>query len=538
MTNRLMGLSEEERLAIEQTTGLKTQGAQIIVDAAVSATQEMMDKAIREVQEVIGPHGAITRLQAGGVQIAKGLGIAVYEDGVLKTTVDTKGNLFVGSDTTSPTTTSFSVFVNDQIYNNEQMGAGDLLIGDNSSDASNVKYDASEGQLQFRLGATVNVYVDTDGKLKAGGGVVALDDNGAGVLIPTAFADANSYKFVDTSDVVHSSYRASANSTDLGVQLSTFGTKKNSIVELISTATDESGSAGTIKLTTNRNGSDIVDIWMQSAPGSGAIYINHNKTAFTYIYGPNSEPTLTADPVNDRIGIKKSNPSYPLDVAGDINISTGSSYRINGSPFAYTNLSGRPTAEVNANDIFRCDSPGGTSAWAGTFTAAGSSGTTIKYSTTSGTAAAMTPTSTSQLAKMRLYNTTRGNYVLISNHTAGTITSTANYPANWANGDVLTIASQTVVGTFAWVDLEITSGPTGKALMFIKFVIRSATVGNFCITHPFETYALSKVDAAVAQAANQDALGFGLVKITSNMVSFAWNGSPTYVIIREGGYLE
>jgi hypothetical protein len=152
----------------------------------------------------------------------------------------------------------------------------------------------------------------------------------------------------------------------------------------------------------------------------------------------------------------------------------------------------------------------------------------------------MTPTSTSQLAKMRLYNTTRGNNVLISNHVAGTITSTANFPANWANGDVLTIASQTVSGGgFAWVDLEITSGPTGKSYMFVNIQENSATVGDGMRLHPFTaSFSSSKLIAANALVASQTTNGFGLLTVTSNVFSLAWTGTPAAVVIREAGYLS
>lgn len=196
------------------------------------------------------------------------------------------------------------------------------------------------------------------------------------------------------------------------------------------------------------------------------------------------------------------------------------------------------SAETNVNDIWRCDNPGGGSGWTGTFTAAGSGGTTIKYATTSGLAACMTPTSTAQLGKMRLYNTTRGNYVLIANHVAGTITSVANYPANWQNGDALTIASQTVVGAFAvMLDIEITSGPTGKTSMFLIILINSVTPGDRFTLHPTEAFAVSKYKNIFAQTAGVVNEVSRLVKVSSNLFSLGWSGSPTTILVREEGYL-
>jgi hypothetical protein len=184
---RLMGLSEEQRLEIEQASGgtVTTEAARAIVDAATENTgsqlQAMMDESLKEIQSIIGPHGSVTRLQAGGIHITPGDGIGIYADGVLKTTMKTSGDLAVGSDIESPNTTTLYCFVTDELYNNEDMGAGDMLIGDNTDGISNVKYDASEGQLQFRYGTTVQAYMDTDGSIKAGGGDVSIDNTGVWV---------------------------------------------------------------------------------------------------------------------------------------------------------------------------------------------------------------------------------------------------------------------------------------------------------------------------------------------------------------------
>src|SRR3990167_2052484 len=202
---RLLGLSDEQRLAIEQETGIKTEGVRLLMEASMQQAeqlaQQVIDKSIREVQEVVGPHGAVARLQAGGVKISPGIGVGVYEDGVLKTTIEPDGDFLVGSNIEEPATMSLAVFVNEQTYNNELMGAGDLLIGDNTDGVSNVKYDASEGQLQFRLGTTDNVYMDTDGTLKAGGGAVVMDEDGITFNAETDTSE-KPFKFVDSNGVV------------------------------------------------------------------------------------------------------------------------------------------------------------------------------------------------------------------------------------------------------------------------------------------------------------------------------------------------
>jgi hypothetical protein len=208
---RLLGLTDEQRLDIEQASNgtIKTEAAQVIVDAAVRNTEaqvkELLDTSLREIQSIIGPHGSITRLQAGGVRISPGLGISIFEDGILKTTMKPSGDLAVGSNIEDPATTTFYCFVNDQVYNNESMEAGDLLIGDNTSSASNVKFDASEGQLQFRYGSSVQAYVDTDGTLRAGAGAVTLDTNGVSLHQGTLVTDTQSQiKWVDDNAAVGS----------------------------------------------------------------------------------------------------------------------------------------------------------------------------------------------------------------------------------------------------------------------------------------------------------------------------------------------
>jgi hypothetical protein len=170
-----MTLTNEQRLEMEQA-GVNPDTIDKITDNLVPL--ETLKKAIREVQEVIGPHGAISRLQAGGIRITPGEGVGAYSDGVYKTRIQPNGTLLVGSNIEDPTTTTEVFFVEDTDYNGESFGAGDFLIGNNSSTESNVKWDHSEGQLQFRLGTTVKAYMDTDGTIRAGNGDVWMDEFG------------------------------------------------------------------------------------------------------------------------------------------------------------------------------------------------------------------------------------------------------------------------------------------------------------------------------------------------------------------------
>lgn len=208
----------------------------------------------------------------------------------------------------------------------------------------------------------------------------------------------------------------------------------------------------------------------------------------------------------------------------------------------YTSLLQRPAAETNANAIYRTDSPGGASAWAGTISGT-PAGAIISYTNVSGTAGTLVPTSSSQLAKVRLYNITRGDYGLISTASStptAKITLTANAPAGWANGDRITVASSQVFGApIPYVDLEFTSGILGRLYVFITMNIISATPGDNSRLHPFESFATSKQKTAQALVANLNGLQPSLLlKIVNNVLSLGWTGTPTVVLLTEDGYLE
>lgn len=237
------------------------------------------------------------------------------------------------------------------------------------------------------------------------------------------------------------------------------------------------------------------------------------------------------------------------DIIGDL-LATLSNGFHTGASFTYNDVDGvlsiavSAKAETNTNDIFRCNTAGA-STFSGTINGA-PSGTSVVYNAGfTGNENALVPASTSQLAKLRLYNTTRGNSALISNCNTGTntITLTANAPASWANGDTITITSQTVSGgTGNWIDLEITSGPTDKTyLMFNVQVIDTTTTNIGLRIHPFETFATSKQFVALTQVTNVTfAVPTPPIKITSNVFSISWNntGAASFTVtIREAGLL-
>lgn len=205
----------------------------------------------------------------------------------------------------------------------------------------------------------------------------------------------------------------------------------------------------------------------------------------------------------------------------------------------------RPAAETQTNNIFGCSSAGA-SMFSGTI-ATLPGGAILTYNAGfAGNENVLVPSLTSQLGKMRLYNVTRGTSALIQDATNGTntITLTANVPAGWTVGDLITINSQTVSGGgVSWVDIEITSGPTDKTDMFIAMLYRESTTAGLVLQfHPLETYATSKTKAIPCYVANITTIApTVLVKIINNVFSLSWQASgatTVAVVIREAGYLE
>jgi hypothetical protein len=203
---------------------------------------------------------------------------------------------------------------------------------------------------------------------------------------------------------------------------------------------------------------------------------------------------------------------------------------------------GRFVSYTSANDIFRCDNPGGASLWTGTISGAPAGAAVTVSAPVTGLEAVLVPTSTSQLAKMRLYNTTRSNYALISDYNTGTnvVTLTATAPANWANGDSLTTVSQTVSGGGGvnWIDLEVTDSTLlSRNAYHVTLAFNSATVAaNNVWIHPFETFGAGKIVALnnlVASISQQYATP---ISINSNVISMQWSGTPIFIRLRILGY--
>lgn len=132
----------------------------------------------------------------GTLQLGQQDGITVFSPtGARSIRLEPDGDAFFGTNIDVPSKTSLSVFSNAQYYNNEAMGKGDLLVGDNSDSSANLFWDASEGRLNFRGGTTTYVYIDTDGSL-----VASLGEIGGWNIGATTIYDDNNNIILDSAN--------------------------------------------------------------------------------------------------------------------------------------------------------------------------------------------------------------------------------------------------------------------------------------------------------------------------------------------------
>ena len=136
-------------------------------------------------------------------------------------------------------------------------------------------------------------------------------------------------------------------------------------------------------------------------------------------------------------------------------------------------------------------------------------GAVLTYNVTSGDENWLDAVSTTALAKLRLFNSTRGTYALISDTVTGTntITLTANVPAGWATTDVITIRSQTNTDTSGgayFLEYEITSEiPELARYIICDFAFAdTAAAGQRGTVHPYAAFSLSKASFLNSQVAN------------------------------------
>jgi len=136
--------------------------------------------------------------------------------------------------------------------------------------------------------------------------------------------------------------------------------------------------------------------------------------------------------------------------------------------------------------------------------------TNVPYDTISaGAENVIVPSATTELGKMRLWNTTRNSYRLITAvDTANDKITTVASTDTWADNDAITIQSQTVTtgGTEKAIEVDMSqmSGyPPLATAIFLTAVIQDTGASQATLNlHPFETYATSKRSSMLTQVAN------------------------------------
>lgn len=141
-----------------------------------------------------------------------------------------------------------------------------------------------------------------------------------------------------------------------------------------------------------------------------------------------------------------------------------------------------------------------------------------------------------ELFRMRMWNTTRNSYRLITavNTTTNTIT-TVSSTDTWASGDTITIESQTTVSGAANKYMELDSADT----TFFPTLTRWFTAGAYfsdsgtpgapgVLIHPYESYASPKYIAVIAQATSV-ALDVTVIpiKMISGLITVSVSASGT-----------
>ncbi|MCW7072208.1 MAG: hypothetical protein OCU12_07805 [Methanophagales archaeon] len=95
-------------------------------------------------------------------------GCLVIADGeTSKIELQCDGDVLFGTDTRTAAGTNFAVLANAQTYNGEALGAGDMLLGDNSAGQPNILWDKAAGVLRFRNGVNSEATIDSNGRLVA-----------------------------------------------------------------------------------------------------------------------------------------------------------------------------------------------------------------------------------------------------------------------------------------------------------------------------------------------------------------------------------
>jgi len=148
-------------------------------------------------------------------------------------------------------------------------------------------------------------------------------------------ADATTYTIGSTTTTGTITIGKSTDNNTINIGTGTTATGKSQVVNIATSATGtgyasvsigNTGGIGSLGLNSGTGGTLIQSkgaIIAESATDSTSAFQIQNHNA--------SSNLLIADTTNTRIGIGMTSPAYTLDVAGDINVGSGSVYRVNGT---------------------------------------------------------------------------------------------------------------------------------------------------------------------------------------------------------------
>ena len=171
--------TEQPFLSIDATNGIRIMYRDSASQSQTRAKWDI-DGSVQ-----IGRHAA----GSGNVYITEnGIHMRIGTD--TRAIIKSEGDFLIGANASVAGSTSFAFFNIAQTYNSESVGAGDLLLGDNSASQANILWDKSAKRFIFRGGTASHLYLSSDGTLVAGSGNVTLSDNGIDLVTGTGSPNA------------------------------------------------------------------------------------------------------------------------------------------------------------------------------------------------------------------------------------------------------------------------------------------------------------------------------------------------------------
>ena len=277
----------------------------------------------------------VTSLESDNMTIS---GIKTFEDDIiLESNLRVQGDLLVAN--------TINMVVSDPIM---ELGSNNLNTGDigfvmtrHGASESNVTVFYDETEDRLKIGYTLNSANDT---------VLALDSNALPVDIQGELTVGGDVTVTDTTS-------GSAAGPEFSLYRNQTGTNGDYLGQLRFDGKHDGGNdqlyakiTGKIKKA-DQGGEDGVIETAIITDGSQRISLRHTGDLFHIKKGTDFQVGETAnlyvDTATSRVGIGMSNPSYTLDVDGDINLSTGSTLKINGTDAVFSNWT------ANGSDIYR-----------------------------------------------------------------------------------------------------------------------------------------------------------------------------------------